>query len=404
MRIGRRVVKALVWGLVLSLSILGGGLWFAFWYMTDGETVAQIIREGAVPYFPGSTLDPGRVHISMYGGKVEFHQVSLTQRIDGAPFQVLHIPWLNIRINTQKLAQGRLEAREVVVSHPTLRLRHRRDGTWNLDGLLANPWPGPWIETPPITIQNATLELIPDEEPTSSALTPKESARTSQTLGAPVISVSGTGAEVGESRLPSPWIAPAPTRGAANRNTAILRDVSLNIKEAEGNPDALEFEGTARGDAFEKMQLKGTIDLIKGNISLEGELSGLTLSEMLRRRVPREARPAVKALALNSGVVDLELKRFRYDPTAAPARRLSYQAQARIREGVWECPKLPFPVNELSALIGVEDGVLSIKHAQGSNGLTSLRARRNDRTGRPSAIAAGPADRPDRPRARSAAA
>ena len=56
----------------------------------------------------------------------------------------------------------------MVVSQPTLRLRRRRDGTWNLDGLLADPWPGPWIETPPITIQNATLELIPDEEPRSA--------------------------------------------------------------------------------------------------------------------------------------------------------------------------------------------------------------------------------------------
>ena len=82
----------------------------------------------------------------------------------------------------------------------------------------------------------------------------------------------------------------------------------------------------------------------------------------------------VKALALNSGVVDIELNRFRYDPGAPLARRLTYQAQARLREGVWECPKLPFPVNELSAVIGAEDGILSIKHAQGSNGLTTLRA------------------------------
>jgi hypothetical protein len=374
MRIGRRLVKTLLWGFVLCLSILGGGLCFAYWYMTDGETVAQIIREGAGPYFPGSTLDPGRVHISMFGGKAEFHHLSLIQKIDGAPFEVLHIPWLNVRINTRKLAEGRFEAREVKVSHPTLRLRHRRDGTWNLDGLLAQPWPGPWIETPPISIQNATLELIPDEEPSPSAVTPQESSSTSQVLGALGFSASVTGAEVGESSLPSPLRAQAPARGAANRSPSILREVSLNIVGAEGNPDALEFEGTARGDAFEKMRLKGTIDLIKGSITLEGELSGLTLSETLRRRVPLEARPAVRALALNSGVVDIELKRFGFDPTAAPARRLSYQAQARIREGVWECPKLPFPVNELSAVIGVEDGILSIKHAQGSNGQTSLRA------------------------------
>ena len=63
-----------------------------------------------------------------------------------------------------KLAKGQLEASEIDVSYPTLRLRRRHDGTWNLQGLLADPWPGPWIETPPILIRNATLELIPDEE------------------------------------------------------------------------------------------------------------------------------------------------------------------------------------------------------------------------------------------------
>jgi AsmA-like C-terminal region len=374
MRIGRRLLKVLVWGLLLCVSILGGGLWFAYWYMTDGETVAQLIRERAVRYFPGSNLDPGRVHISIFGGKAEFHEISLIQRIDGAPFEVLHIPWLNIGINTRKLAEGQFEARAVKVSHPTLRLRHRSDGTWNLDGLLARPWPGPWIETPPITIQNATLELIPDKEPSPTAVTPPESSPASQISGAQLISVSGAGADVGESLLSSPLRAPPPARGAANRNSAILRDVSLNINGTEGSPDSLEFEGQARGDAFEKIGLKGTIDLIKGSITLEGALSGLTLSETLRRRVPREARPAVKALALNSGVVDIELERFSYNPMAAPARRLSYHAQARLREGVWECPKLPFTVNELSAVIGVEDGILSIKHAEGSNGMTSLRA------------------------------
>src|ERR1700733_6292617 len=123
MRIGRRLVKALVLGLLLCVSILGGGLWFAYWYMTDGETVAQVIREHAVRYFPHSTLDPGRVRISLYGGELVFRQLRIIQKIDGAPFEVLRIPWLNIKINTRKLDKGHLEAREVVVGQPTLRLR-----------------------------------------------------------------------------------------------------------------------------------------------------------------------------------------------------------------------------------------------------------------------------------------
>jgi AsmA-like C-terminal region len=371
MRIGRRLVKALKWGLVVSFSIVGGGLVYAYWYMTDGERAAQVIRECAAAYFPGSTLDPGRVRVSLYGGELVFRQLKLIQRIENAPFEVLRIPWLSVRINTKKLAKGRLEAREVVVSQPTLRLRRRRDGTWNLEGLFADPWPGPWIDTPPITIQNATLELIPDEDPAPGGETPDASPK-SPMAGERKIAVSAS--------LPGPGMPSFPTRqaafpgGAVNRSPAILRDVSLKIEGAEGGPQQLKFEGTARGDAFEKLRLNGTVDLIKGSITLAGELAGLNLSENMRRRVPREARPAVKALALNNGLVDIELKRFRYDPTLPPGGRLKYQAAARLREGVWECPKLPFPVNELSADLAIEDGRLSIKSAQGSNGQTVLRA------------------------------
>ena len=64
----------------------------------------------------------------------------------------------------------------------------------------------------------------------------------------------------------------------------------------------------------------------------------------------------MKALALNNGLVDIELKHFRYDPGAPSADRLKYQVGARLREGVWECPNLPFPVNELSADVSLKTG------------------------------------------------
>ena len=184
----------------------------------------------------------------------------------------------------------------------------------------------------------------------------------------PLIGVAG-GSTSQESAANSP-ITPINIR----RSSAILRDVSLKIEENGGGPENLKFEGSARGDVFDKILLKGTVNLTTGAITLEGELAGLTLSETLRRRLPRETLPTVNALALNSGVVDIELKRFRYRWSARnSAANLSYQAIARLREGVWECAKLPFPVNDLSAWISAEDGILSIKHAQGSNGPTTLR-------------------------------
>jgi hypothetical protein len=172
MRIGRLVVKVVFSGLLLCLLILGGGLWYAYTYVTDSATAARLIKHYAVRYLPWSDVDPGRVRIRPFGGELTLNQVNVRQQIDGAPFVALRIPWLHVRINSRKLFRGQLEVREVVVAQPALRLRRRRDGTWNLQGFLADPWPGPWLENPPpIFIQDGTLELIPDEEPSGDAAT-----------------------------------------------------------------------------------------------------------------------------------------------------------------------------------------------------------------------------------------
>ncbi len=46
----------------------------------------------------------------------------------------------------------------------------------------------------------------------------------------------------------------------------------------------------------------------------------------------------------------------------------------RLHGCVWDCPSLPFAVNDLSALVAVKDGLVTIKHADGINGNTILRA------------------------------
>ena len=233
MRIGRRVAKVVFWGLVLCLSILGGGLWFAYWYMTDSESAAQLIREHAIRYFPHSILDPGRVRTRLFAGEVVLRQLQLRQQIDGVGFEAVRIPWLHIRINPRKLLQGHLEVRNVEVVEPTLRLRRRRDGTWNLQGLFADPWPAPWIETPPISIRRATLELTPEEEPASTPVTapagparrPLSPARRSSPSLARAASQDAPSPS-SPSPLPSP--APAKTGNGGGRSPAILRDVELN--------------------------------------------------------------------------------------------------------------------------------------------------------------------------------
>ena len=83
MRLGRRVARFFFWGLVLCFCSLAGGLWFAYWYITDSETISRIIREHAVRYLPAAILDPGRVRPSLFAGELVLHDVKLQQAIDG---------------------------------------------------------------------------------------------------------------------------------------------------------------------------------------------------------------------------------------------------------------------------------------------------------------------------------
>src|SRR5262249_55467565 len=159
--------------------------------------------------------------------------------------------------------EGKVVLREVMVAQPVLRLRRRENGTWNLQGLLADPWPGPFMETPPISIQNGTVELTESDA----------------------------------------------------SNIAILRDVSVKV-ESDG-PRRLRFEGAAGADAFDRLQLQGTIDLATGCVTLAGDLDRLVLSDTLRERLPAELRPRVKQLGL-TGEVDLRVDHVVYDPAATP--------------------------------------------------------------------------------------
>ncbi len=333
-RLGRRFLKALILGITLGLVMLGGGLWCAWWYITDSASVAKVIREHAVGYFQQAMLNPGRVRIRPFIGEVVLRQIQLIQRVDGLLFETIQIPYLNVRISPRAMMHGQLEMHEIVVVEPTLRIRQRQDGTWNIQNLFADPWPGPWIETPPILIRKATVELTPYEPPPTPA----------QVDPAPL-----------GSAIKPPGAAPAAAGEVARqRSPVVLRDVALNI-ESNGGPGQVRFEGSARGDVFDRLSLNGTIDFNTGCINLDGELAELTLSETLRRRIPREGQAAYQALALNGGVIDVELSRFCYDPTAPPADRLHYQVHTRLRDGVWECAKLPFFINDVSAQLTLEE-------------------------------------------------
>jgi hypothetical protein len=318
-----RLRKILGWGMVVLFASLFGGLWFAYVHMTDSETLIALLKTHLPRYLPGSQISVARARVGLFRGEIQLTHIHVHQSLDGTGFLTASIPWLSIRHNARAMLDGRFEPSEVVVTHPTLRLRRRKDGTWNLQGLLASPWPGPLMKTPPIKILNGTVELSDGDDPSVPA-------------------------------------------------TAILRDVAIDIDSA--GKGRLSFEGTAKGDTFDRLTIRGTVDINTGRVELAGDMARLAISETLHDRLPPEIRPAIDKLGLTGGEVDLRIAKITCDPAANP--RVSYNVSGHLRGGAWNCPKLPFPINEVAGGFAVHDGRLTIDRAEGYYGATTVRLAR----------------------------
>ena len=326
--IRRRVWKRLFWGLTLTLAALGLGAWAAYWYATDSATLAAAIRRESPRYLPGSYVAVERARVHPLVGEVNLVNVAVWQELDGLEFLTLKAGWIKISndLNVAELIRGRLVPREVVVAQPRLRLRRRKDGTWNLRGLLADPWPGPQgAPTPAVVIQNGSVEVVE----------------------------------------------------ADGRATPVLRELTARVEAAAG-PGPLRFHGTAKGeDLFDRLELEGTIDPQTGRLSLaRGDLARLRLSPTLRQRLPEELRPRFDQVGLSGGELDVAVGRLEFDPKAPEGSptRLRYAATARLRSGIWACRNLPFPLNDVSAVASIQDGSIKVERAEGSNGKTTARA------------------------------
>src|SRR5262245_38416721 len=128
MRLVARLAKVFMWGLVMILVILAGAAWFAYALVTDSETAARLTKAHVARFLPHSLIDLGRVSPKLLSGEVTVTQVMVRQRIDGESFLTTRIPWLSVKLDPRQLLHGKFEAREVVITHMTLRLRRRKDG------------------------------------------------------------------------------------------------------------------------------------------------------------------------------------------------------------------------------------------------------------------------------------
>ncbi len=322
MGLAKRIKKVVVWSLIFILAVMAGAIGFAFTYITDSTTLVAIINSQLPEFLPTSWTKIERVELRPLVGDVNLRQLTLVQTVDGRPFSTARIPWVKVRCDLRKLWKGEFEPKEVIVAQPTLRLTRQKDGTWNLQTLLADPWPDTPLMSPVVRISKGTVELIDGHDP-----------------------------------------------------VMVVHDVEMTFEPTQ-TTGIFVFSGSAQGDAFERLIVEGQLNVQTGQVSFSrGSLEGLTLSEAIASRLPPDCQALWAKVGLTGGTLDVEVQRLRCGPDAGPTG-LEYALGLNLRGGLWSCPELPFPLSEVSASAHLENGRLTVTRAQGGYGKTLVRVRR----------------------------
>lgn len=161
MRLGRRVARILFWGLVLCFTSLAGGLWCAYSYITDSETISKIIREHAVRYLPRAILDPGRVRPRVLAGELTFHDLRLRQAIDGDLFKRCGFPSCSFRSTRESWLKASLSPAGSWSASPHYGCAVARTGPGTFRACSLIPGPARGSKHPPSRSVTAPSSSIP---------------------------------------------------------------------------------------------------------------------------------------------------------------------------------------------------------------------------------------------------
>ena len=319
-----RFRKVILWTLALLMAVVVGGAIAAYHYVTEGETLVALIKREAPRFLPTCQVDLIEARIRPVAGRILLHSISVGDKSPGGLPAIAYFPYVQIDYNPWAMFHGRFEPGQVILSRPTVRLKRRADGTWNCQGLLADPWPGPTGGAmPAILVKDGTVELIGDGEDGSVL--------------------------------------------------KVLTEVKVEIPALASASGPVPFELSAKGDLFERVHLQGTVDPA-GTVTLQpGELVRLNLSDAFRDRLPPEAIAVLDQVGLAAGEVDARWSALVIDPRdPCPVR---CEGLARLRRGIMKCPKLPFPISDVSVDAEIRDRTVLVTSAKGTDGATTLSVR-----------------------------
>ncbi len=413
----RWLVRATVAAVLITMA--------AYIYITQRihEEVRLAVEQHLAEKFPHLVVRVHRARITE-GEGIRVTGVTLRlPDVAGSAGEVAYIDEMNVAcdVSWQQLLSGKPDMQGFIMYRPRLRLVRLRDGTWNIDRLLANPtnepiehfvdgrWENATIEimdmvkSPPslytvrdlnLTVRRAPLpaETYPIQSPSETAPPPATMAvATASDIPQASLASATSPASAGTAHLAArpPTFSTQPQDGAAQlassspphavpppgnvpAGTSAPRPSRHRADGAggENGPLIIEFYGHSLGDHLRRADLRGAIDLRHGRWSLTANVAGLDISPELHAALPACVCQQIGDLPLRAK--SSARVRLAYDPQRAQPWK--FQADVTISDGRIDDRRLPYPLSDLKAKMRISDQQLVIEELSASYQQTSLAA------------------------------
>jgi hypothetical protein len=304
-------VRSLVF--TITVGLVGVGFLYQSWTSPAAVRAQVIARLGELLVGANITLESA--HWRILGG-ISLSDLRLTRRDDPERTELFYVPFAEVFPDKEKIADGTVAIRKVVLRKPRLRITRGSDGRWNVVGILGKPHLD--VTIPTIEIQQGTI-LFEDH-------------------------AAGSG---------------RPATFIDNVHLVLINDPLPTVT----------FEGTGVSELAGPIEIKGHWNRPSDDVALALTANTITvrpsLLEWLGTYIPEAPEHALRLKG--TAAIQAEL-------AYAPASPLqwTYQCSARLNDGQLQHPRLPWPLDHVDVVVRCTDGQISLDHLTAQAGPAHL--------------------------------
>jgi hypothetical protein len=310
-------------GLILAgLGAIGAFIWLANSWVSP-ERIRAEVKRTLEAQLEGVDIHVGAARMRILGG-IAVSDLTLT--LKGGDSPILAVPAAVLYHDKEQLNHGHLVIKKIELDKAELTLERSPAGKWNVEGIFKD---GPADKpVPTFLIKDARVHVV--------------------------------------DRGPDP-----------------LPEVNLTIDQLTLLNDpipVLAIQAHASARKFGSIKATARLDRIKGELMLGLELPEFQLGEVVAGNADRFAPGLSRHLAGLNAVASIKAD-LTYNPSSEKSRQWSHKIDVELKEARYLHPDLPWPVEQIAAVVHIVDGRVSVDDATARVGEAQLKLGLESRAG-----------------------